>query len=44
MSNDSAVAVVDAKGNVVCMGKGTCYIRVSTVDGNYVDACKVTVS
>lgn len=44
MSNDSAIATVDANGKVVCVGKGTCYIRVATVDGNYVDACKVTVS
>ncbi len=43
MSSDSAVATVDSKGKVVCVGKGTCYISVSTVDGNYVDSCKVTV-
>jgi len=43
MSNDSAVATVDKNGKVTCVGKGTCYIRVSTVDGNYVDACLVTV-
>lgn len=43
MSNDSGVATVDKNGKVTCVGKGTCYIRVSTDDGNYVDACKVTV-
>ena len=43
-TNDAAVATVDANGKVTCVGKGACYIRVATVDGNYVDACKVTVT
>ncbi len=44
MSSDSAVAIVNAQGKVVCVGKGTCYISVITVDQKWVESCKVTVS
>ncbi len=42
-TTDAKVAVVDQKGNVTCKGKGTCEIRVISVDGNYAECCKVTV-
>ena len=42
-TNDASIAVVDAQGKVTCVGKGSCQIRVATVDGNFVDVCVVTV-
>ncbi len=42
-SNKTNVAKVDSNGKVTCVGKGECQIRVSTVDGNFVDVCVVTV-
>ena len=43
-SNDAAIATVDENGKVTCVGTGTCYISVATVEGNYIDTCRVTVS
>lgn len=43
-TTDATVALVNQNGRVVLMGKGVCQIRVSTVDGNYVESCKVTVT
>lgn len=43
-SNDEAIATVDAQGNVTCIASGSCYITVTTKDGNWIDTCKVTVS
>ena len=44
MSSDSAVAIVNAQGKVVCVGEGTCYISVITVDQKWVESCKITVT
>lgn len=43
-STNAAVALVNQNGRVILMGKGECQIRVSTVDGNYVESCRVVVS
>lgn len=43
-STDATVALVNQNGRVVLMGKGVCQIRVATVDGNYVESCKITVT
>ena len=43
-TEDAKVAKVDSKGNVTCVGKGSCQIKVTTVEGNLVDVCVVTVS
>ncbi len=42
-STDTSVAVVSG-GKVTCVGKGSCQIKVKTVDGNYIEACRVVVS
>ena len=42
-TTNAAVALVNQNGRVILMGKGECQIRVSTVDGNYVESCKITV-
>lgn len=42
-TTDANVAVVNQYGTVLCVGKGTCQIRATTVDGNYVESCKITV-
>ncbi|MGN0446958.1 MAG: Ig-like domain-containing protein [Acutalibacteraceae bacterium] len=42
-STDTAVAKVSS-GKVTLVGKGTCQIKVKTVDGNYVEVCRVVVS
>lgn len=43
-STDATVALVNQNGRVILMGKGVCQIRVATVDGNYVESCKITVT
>lgn len=42
-SDNSAIAFVDAAGTVIAAGEGTTNIRVTTVDGNIVVICQVTV-
>lgn len=43
VTTDAKVATVNQYGRVVCVGKGTCQIRAITLDGNYIESCKVTV-
>lgn len=42
-STDPTIAKVDSTGKVTLVKKGNCQIWVTTVDGNYVASCKVTV-
>ncbi len=42
-SSDSAVAAVDAEGNVTAVAEGTAVITVTTEDGSFKDECTVTV-
>jgi len=43
-SSNTAVATVDASGNVTAVGNGTATITVTTTDGGYTASCTVTVS
>lgn len=43
-SSNTAVATVDADGNVKGVAEGTATITVTTEDGGYTDECKVTVT
>lgn len=43
-TDDAKIAVVDSQGNVTCKKAGVCFITVATVDGNFIDVCKVIVS
>ncbi|MBR3345312.1 MAG: Ig-like domain-containing protein [Solobacterium sp.] len=42
-SSDTAVATVDAEGNVTAVAEGTAVITVTTEDGSFKDECTVTV-
>lgn len=43
-SSDKAVAEVDDEGRVEAIGRGSCTITATTVDGGYKATCKVTVT
>ena len=43
-TSNGAVANVDANGNVVGVGKGTCTITATSVDGGHTATCEVTVT
>ena len=43
-SSNTAVAAVDASGNVTAAGNGTAIITVTTSDGGYTASCTMTVS
>ncbi|MDD6145549.1 MAG: Ig-like domain-containing protein [Oscillospiraceae bacterium] len=42
-TSDPKVATVTSSGKVTCVGKGLCEIKCKTVDGGYVDVCKLYV-
>jgi uncharacterized protein YjdB len=42
-SSNSSVASVDSSGNVTAVGRGSCNITVTTVDGGYTATCAVAV-
>lgn len=43
-SSDKSVAEVDDEGRVEAVGKGSCTITATTVDGSYKATCRVTVT
>lgn len=43
-STDPKVATVNSKGVVTAVGKGSCEIRATTVDGNYIAMCWIIVA
>lgn len=43
-SNDEMVAMIDNNGNVRGIGRGTCTITATSVDGGYTATCQITVT
>lgn len=43
-SSRESVATVDQNGKVTAISSGTAYITVTTVDGNHISTCRVTVA
>ncbi len=41
-TSDPTVARVDSNGKVTLVGKGTCFVRADSVEGNCGESCKVT--